>query len=497
MGEARKGKGEKREANSDFGLRPTAYGQRSYVPGLALWLLLCLPGLLAQQISIFPDSVISSPPKFLGVEGTWVNEDSALFLERFALLGINTVRIQMPMFKYEPENENAAPYNSEINFNRDFDLDAERGKTIGYHRMLRNLLRRHPDLNVSINIWDCANWLASTRGTFFGGRSGAFPPAYYPEYREWISSIARWLTGDLKVPPQRIMFAFVNEPNARGKYPTTAFKGDVRDLLTMARAAREALDEVSREIRLGGIEEINSSGITERFLKAGGGDYLDFLSFHVYGTGPFQIGNRISGIAAKLAQSGKPVYLTELGDNDYGKDFLIDYRPRDAGVAMASHVMSIWRAPLESFQMFRLSSSYYGSDHAQVAGWKGYGLFEDWRGTHTDGEAYRIHSVFWVLANSFRHLAGGKVVQVRCDLRQVDVLAVWDPSAPAILAAYNLGREKTDLVFRWEGREEQWHRVLVTDALSGIEPSRELPVQQGSFSFAASGRGVVLFRLVR
>lgn len=461
---------------------------------LLVWLLPFV--LSAQTVTIAVDSTIGKPPAYFGFEGTWVNEDSALFLERYRMSGLNAIRLQFPMFKYESQNDDADPATSQINFNRDFTLDKQLGKHTNYHRMLRALLRQRPNLNVYINIWECANWLASTPGTFFGGVSGAFPPTDYREYQEVVRSIAGWIVRQLNIAPERLLFSFVNEPNSNSSFPTHAFIGNTTDLLKMAQAARLALDEVSPKIRLGGLEEINNVKITEKFFAAGGGKYLDFITFHVYRNNYRNLNTVISEIVNVLKRYNKPVHLTELGNNQYGEGYLINYSPVQAGYSLMYSLMHLWQQPIEGFVMFRFSNSYYGSGHAAVGGWKGYGVFEDWRGTHSNRMAYHLFSAYWVFANFYQHMTGGRIVKNSHAAPALSLLAVRGESHLAIAAIHSDRRHGSLIDFAIDDPEMPDSLVVgIIDGLNSATTATSTIAEKGRFRHHFPARSIRFFLL--
>jgi len=387
-----------------------------------------------QTIEIDYSQVISKGPDYFGWEGGWISEDSLVFLERYRLAPPNLIRIQVPMFLFEPVNDNTNPDSSEIRFNIDAVYDIQYGKHTNYDEFLKRLVREYPGIIINLNIWDCANWLASTPGTFMGGISGAFPPNDYSEYEEFVRSLAFWLSDSIGLDPENILLTFVNEPNALASFPTHAFTGTVDDLVLMAQHARSALDQVSPDIRMGGIEEYMSSSMTNSFMNAGGDQYVDFLTFHVYGNGASSINQRISNIVNDLSTYQIPIYLTEMGDQAYGPSIFINYNSLDAGIDLTRNLIQIWKSDLTGFSMFRLNNTYIDNPFYGLSGWIGYGLFEDWRGTNTNGVAYAIFPGYWGFANFYTFLDSTQVLASVNSSSEIEVIAAKKADSLFLLA---------------------------------------------------------------
>ncbi|HQU71353.1 MAG TPA: T9SS type A sorting domain-containing protein [Calditrichia bacterium] len=447
----------------------------------------------SQTVSVNLDNQVGTVPVHYGFEGTWIDQDSSMFLQRYRTSNLNILRMQFPMFEFEPANDNSNPENSVINFDFVSQADVAYGKTTSFHRWFVAMRRQHPDLVFYLNIWDCANWLASTPNTFMLGASGAWPPTNYAEYSEIVRASLSWLVNDVGVPPSRVMFTFVNEPNSDPSFPTHAFEGDLNDLLAMAAAARAAADEVSPEIRMGGIEEVFQANLTRQFLNAGGDQYVDFLAFHVYQIGASAINGMITSIHDDLVGYNLPLYLSEMGDNDYGAGFLINYDSEEAGIALTRNLVRIWELDLAGMVMFRFSNLYLNSPSLPLSGWTGYGLFEDWRGTNTNGEAYKLFPGFWAFANFYNHFTNGVIVQSAESINRMEVLAVRGDSSLAI-AAVNYSTSSRTLDFQLSGGAD-FSRARVVDGLSAIVPFDSLSVSGGNFTYSVPGNSVRIFLL--
>jgi hypothetical protein len=121
------------------------------------------------------------------------------------------------------------------------------------------------------------------------------------------------------VGPGKIKFIEVwNEPNI-----TTEFDGTIAQLVRMAQDVRTIAKAHDPNIQIVSPAETGDGmnslqmGYLDKFLAAGGGQFVDIIALHGY-VGPHaeDVGTRIANtqaVMARFSQSGKPVFVTEGG----------------------------------------------------------------------------------------------------------------------------------------------------------------------------------------
>jgi len=393
----------------------------------------CRPGVfqltaLQAGTTVYADwnQVIGSGPTYYGVEYGWIDQDSDLFLERYRILHPNTLRVQVTQEYFERVNDNDDPDFSEIDFDVTFPVDIEAGKSVTYREMFSALAIEFPDMRFHINMWLAARWNASDPDGYMG-LGGAFPPLNYAEHREFVRELARWLVDSCGISPERLSFSFVNEPNLM-----PFFVGTLADLVHMATETRTALDEISPEIQLMGLDEVHGVAGTDDFYAQGTDVCCDAWTFHAYERGVAPLWNALDSRIEHLSGYG-PVWATEFADTDNGSpDAQMDFSTREAALGFAEVVGRMWPSGVDGIIHFRLVDMYVD----QLGGWTGHGLFADWRGTKSDGEPYALYPTFWVFANLYGQFGGGQIVSVtttsdlvvtgaRQDMMQPPRLALW------------------------------------------------------------------------
>jgi len=365
---------------------------------LALGLVLSLSvfGTFSRAENLVVDfaDAIGPGPRYYGVEYSWIDQDAALFLNRYKRLHGNVVRIQITQDFFEPVD-------SRMDFRRTVLLDRARGKTMTYERMFKSLVTELPGLAFQINIWLCAKWNATDPNGYLG-LGGTFPPRDYAKHREFIRAFAKWLVSSCGIPPAQLTFTFVNEPNLR-----TFFVGTVPDLRKMAEETREALDQVSPLIKMGGLDEVHGVDWTASFYALRPQRCCDLWSFHAYETGVPELWSALSDRIVYLKQFG-PVWVTEFADISNGSpDGRMDFSTREAGLGFADLLGRLWASGIDGVTHFRLSDNYSDS----FGGWVGHGLFANWRGTHAGGFAYKPFPAYFVFANVYREMGGGEIIR--------------------------------------------------------------------------------------
>jgi hypothetical protein len=346
-------------------------------------------------------TVIGHSPEYYGVEYSWMDQDEDLYLNRYRRLHGNVVRVQILHELFEPLNDNKDPNLSEIDFYRTVSIDSQMGKTMTYARMFKSLAAEFPDMHFQINIWLCARWNATKPGGYLG-IGGAFPPKDYAEHREFIRALARWLIGDCGIPPDHLSFTFINEPNL-----SSFFVGTQADLIQMAEETRRALDQVSPQIQMGGLDEVHGTQWTSTFYSQPLSSCCNLWTFHVYERGLSSMWRALQTRTTHLSQYG-PVWVTEFADiNNGSPDTKMNFSTREAALGFAELLGRLWPSGIDGIIHFRLSDTYTD----RFRGWVGHGLFADARGTHIDGQAYEPFPAYWVFANMYRELGNAKIVK--------------------------------------------------------------------------------------
>ncbi len=421
------------------------------------------------------ERVVGSGPTHYGVEYGWIDQDRDLFLERYRLLHANTVRVQVDQEYLEMVNDNDDPNVSEIDFDVTLPLDVEEGKYLSYREMFSALATEFPDMYFHINVWLAARWNASDPNGYLG-LGGAFPPLDYAEHGEFVRELARWLVDTCGIAPERLSFSFVNEPNL-----ASFFVGTQADLVQMAAETRSALDQVSPQIQIMGLDEVHGTGWTDDFYPQRPDGCCDAWTFHAYEQGVGPLWNALQTRVGHLSGYG-PVWATEFADTNNGSpDAQMDFSTREAALGFAEVVGRLWASGADGIIHFRLADTYVD----QLGGWAGHGLFADWRGIKSDGEPYAIHPSFWVFANLYGQLGGGQIVSTTAPSDLVVVGARRDDVFPSRLALWVTN--PTDTVYtttvQVTGFPTNTAQIEVLDNLSGSMPVEILAAQGVPLTF--------------
>jgi len=357
----------------------------------------------APNLAIHVDwsDAVGPTPRYYGVESVWVDQDAELFIERYRMLGANTVRVQVAQLVLEPVNDNDDPESCVIDWNQTHPMDQANGKTITYGSMFSQLASEFPEMHFQVNIWLAASWNADKPNGYLG-IGGTFPPRDYAEHREFVGGLARWLVDDCGIDPLRLAFSFVNEPNSQH-----FFTGSQADLVRLAAETRIALDVVSPGIQMLGLDEVNSTAWTEAFYPQRPSDCCDGWTFHVYERGTETVWNGLRTGISRLSSYG-PVWVTEFADTNNGSpDAGMDFSTRQAAIGYADLLARLWHSDIEGVIHFRLADTYVDA----LGGWAGHGLFADWRGAKSNGASYAIYPSFWVFSNMYNYLTEGQIVR--------------------------------------------------------------------------------------
>jgi len=401
-------------------------------------------------------------PTYYGVEYGWIDQDTDLFLERYRLLGANTLRVQVDHEYLEMTNDNDDPNESSIDFDVTFPLDVQNGKTLTYRGMFTALAAEFPDMHFHINVWLAARWNASDPNGYLG-LGGAFPPLDYAEHREFIRELAGWLVGTCGIAPDHLSFSFVNEPNLRA-----FFVGTQDDLAQMATETRAALDEVSPQIQMMGLDEVHGTNWTDDFYARRPNRCCDAWTFHAYKQGVDSLWNALQTRVSHLSHYG-PVWVTEFADVANGSpNAQMDFSTRSAAVGFAEVAGRLWSSGVDGIIHFRLSDTYVD----QLGGWAGHGLFADWRGTKSHGEPYSIYPAFWVFANLYNELGGGQIISTTTtsNLVVVGVRRNDVPQSRMALWVTNPSTTRDNTTIQLDGFPTSVAQIEILDNLEGSSP---------------------------
>ncbi|MBN2502535.1 MAG: hypothetical protein JXB38_17270 [Anaerolineales bacterium] len=443
-------------------------GARSFymLSGVILLLLAnfaCAGGTAEETtVHISADVLDVSLPSYYGVEYAWVDQDTDLFVERIRTLGANVLRVQITQEYIEPVNDNADPNFSEINFGLTIPLDPENGKTLTYQEMFTRLGQEFPEMVFQINMWLPARWNADTPGGYVG-LGGTFPPVDYAEHREFVRELFRWLVEDCDIAPARLSFAFVNEPNLE-----PFFTGSQDDLLRMAIETRAALDAVSPEIGMFGLDEVHGTDWTAAFYNAQPEGCCDGWAYHVYEAGQENLNDALLQRLDRLSVFG-PVWITEFASTEHGSpDGGMDFSTEAAALHFSQTLAYLWPGGIDGVIHFRLADTY-----TSVLGWSGHGLFADSRGTNARGDAYHLYPTYWVFANIYNHLGEGQLVAVENE-SGLELFAVRQGSATGDEVAVwvvNAGPQKAPVTFCMAAEYALAGDVEILNNLEGSEPA--------------------------
>lgn len=426
-------------------------------------------------INVNWNNILGSGPTYYGVEYGWVDQDRDLFLERYRLLGANTLRVQITQEFLEMQNDNDDPAQSDIDFNVTFPYDIDQGKTITYRDMFSTLAAEFPEMHFHINIWLAARWNATDPNGYLG-LGGAFPPLDYAEHQEFVRELAHWLVNTCDIAPHRLSFSFINEPNL-----TPFFVGNQADLQRMAIETRIALNQVSPQIKMMGLDEVHGTSWTDDFYNQQPSDCCDAWIIHAYENGTENLWHALQTRINHLTNYG-PVWVTEFADMSNGSpDSQMDFSSQEAALGFATVAGKLWSTDVDGIIHFRLGDTYL--DHFDS--WAGHGLFADWRGTKSNGEPYALYPAFWVFSNLYHFLGGGQIVQtttpsnlvvtgVRKDDSTLNGLAIWLTNPET--ATYTTTVE----IANFPHKEAQ---VEIIDNLGGNTPEKTFTAQGSPLVF--------------
>ncbi len=152
---------------------------------------------------------------------------------------------------------------------------------------------------------------------YHAGAGAPFPPKNIQDWKDYCREYMTRFRGRIS------HFEVWNEPNTGNEANPQSgfFRGTTQEYVDLLKAAYAVAREVSPDIRiLGGSGTGDFLGWTEKVLAAGGGPYMDILSFHAYTTPVSPEDANLEGRLDRLRQimtrygiGTKPVWNTEVG----------------------------------------------------------------------------------------------------------------------------------------------------------------------------------------
>ena len=146
--------------------------------------------------------------------------------------------------------------------------------------------------------------------------------------------------------------------------------------------------------------------------------------------------------------------------------------------------------------MFRLNNTYIDNPIFGLSGWIGYGLFEDWRGTHTNGQAYSLFPGFWSFANFFNYMNSTSVIQTGNTISDVEVLACKRDSVVTLVAVNSNETQARNLNIAISTSTRQiFNSYYIYDGLTGTTPIYYAVFDSSRFSYSLPAHSVRFFRV--
>lgn len=147
------------------------------------------------------------------------------------------------------------------------------------------------------------------------GRGCAAEPRSLDDWRDYVRTVAQRYRGRICCYELWNEPKFVDFPRDRGV--TQFFSGSVADMVSMARIAREVLDEVDPEALLLTPGFVNGPDRLDRFLAAGGSRHVQAVAYHFYAWNDedrmLREIDAVRGIMKKHGLQTLPLWSTEAG----------------------------------------------------------------------------------------------------------------------------------------------------------------------------------------
>ncbi len=354
----------------------------------------------APDIIVEYDQVVSESPPAYGTNIWWSDQDAAMWQTRQEGLHLNIVRFPISHFGLEPINDDGDPNTINwdgFHFEQAVPIIESQPhaitRTITYSNLFA-MLRDQPDVTLLIYPPYLAPWLSDNPPHPIG--PSPFPPNDLAEYQEFIKVVLRYMIEQVGIPPERILFEAMNEPDLNcGADPVTFCfwdnwnNDDVADVVS---ATHRAILAVNSNVRLVGVAECCGTNVVRNLLNnTPEGAYLDGLSYHYYDSTSLNLSPALSR-ANELASYNLPLYLDEYGNTIHQSEGI-------TGALWHSYALPTWwEAGISPVQYPISEWPTLGEPYNSM------GLFEYWANNWTYKPSY------WVYANFYRHLGGTRVV---------------------------------------------------------------------------------------
>ena len=149
----------------------------------------------------------------------------------------------------------------------------------------------------------------------------ALPPSDMADWEEYVRRVAERYKGRIKY------YELMNEPHfSEVDRPYSKVDFPVATMVEMARIASRVIKQIDPEAKLVSMSpsgRLNGVRRVDAFLKAGGGQYIDAVSFHFYSESPEHIPELVSALRKVLASNGQSrldIWNTESGFYIAGPD---------------------------------------------------------------------------------------------------------------------------------------------------------------------------------
>jgi hypothetical protein len=446
---------------------------------LALLSALLLPWIAAAAVEVDYATVVGDPPSGYGSNGLSTDQDQALMISRWQESGIQMIRVQLPQFFLEPENDNADPgsiawenflFDTAIPIPPDFTRTITFSNTFGAMKQAGLTLQLNP---VYLAGWLSANEIPDPYMGFPGEAFATYPPNDLDEYQEYIYALLYYLVNVIEFPPERIILDVINEPDLGcGADPVVpCFWNDwsASDIVAVVERSHAAIQAVDSRIRMVGLAECCGTSIVRDFMdNHDGAQYLSGLTYHRYVSSDFSSGIQRGD---SLQPYGLPVYCNEYGSSSYLSD-------GPSGALWHAYALALmWRNRISPLQ-FPFSENPYSADP-----YNSMGLMFDW----TQGWARK--PAYWVYANFYGSFPGKELVSVAAD-EGLDALAARSAAGGGAQLALWIsnwsGTPYPDHDFSIANYPEAEARVLVFDNLGSRTPIDRIAASGSPLSFRYS-----------
>ena len=418
-----------------------------------------------EGVDIFVDfeQSLGEAPTTFGVNGWWTDEDADIWVQRYAEIGPQVVRLPLFHFIVEPENDNADP--DDINwegfyFNRPYPVGDNRHIT--YQQWFSAL--KAADATAMIFIPYLAPWLSKAEAP--STSTAPYPPTDLDEYHELITALVGYLTNEIGFSPEKIIIEPANEPDLKcgGDAVVSCFwqNWTMSELAGVLQSASEAAQDNDPKIRIAGPATCCRGDVLEQLISQyDATQYLDIITFHSYGQGRFNLNPTLS-MAERLGKFDIPVYLDEFGNRSYWSN------GEKGALWHAAALGEFWKAGLVPIQFSMAEVPWMHPGYNEL------GLFRSWQ------NEWEIKPTYWVYVNFYNHLKAIEIVPLSSPVEipgiagkgQEGHLAIWLTNA-----TYEKAEGITLLVENWPA---QAARIQVLDNLAGSTPIDEFVLTPNS-----------------